>query len=204
MAPIHDTDVGEERWLRSEWENYELWEKLELRLKRQKRLWIFCTFITFMVLSAVPILMDRWPKWKTRSVVRNLAQHINQLKKHAAIQRAPLRFTLTQPAEGKFLIEKVTHCSQSLGSEVIQSGSLWNESSSAQVTFLTPEQGEALGVPGLTRSFCYEPLLGASVSGPSDFIQGFAVMPVTDLTERRMDRLSVLLLSGILAEATFE
>ena len=50
MVPIHDTDVAEERWSQAEWENYELWEKVELKLKRKKQLWILATFLVFLAL----------------------------------------------------------------------------------------------------------------------------------------------------------
>src|SRR6185437_11560801 len=91
MVPIHDSDVGEQRWSKSEWENYELWEKVELRLKRQKRLWVFATIVIFLGLSAVPIVIERWPKWSSRSMAVTLAREINRMKRDSSIGRSAFR-----------------------------------------------------------------------------------------------------------------
>ena len=34
MVPIYESDVAEERWSKSEWNHYELWEKVEQRVRR--------------------------------------------------------------------------------------------------------------------------------------------------------------------------
>lgn len=50
MVPIYDSDVAEERWSKAEWRNYELWEKLEQRQIRKKRLWIMATILVFLMI----------------------------------------------------------------------------------------------------------------------------------------------------------
>ena len=65
MVPIHDTDLAQERWSQTEWEHYELWEKLEVKLSDVARPSGSAPlpFLLFFILSSVPILIEHWPKW---------------------------------------------------------------------------------------------------------------------------------------------
>lgn len=215
MVPIHDTDLAEERWSQSEWDNYELWEKIEYRLKRRKKLWVFATFILFIALSAVPIVLDRWPKWKTRAFARKLAQEINHIKNDAITQRAAFRLRFAGEGKLSYAVEKLESCSSQHG-EIVRSGTL--SSSAALTTDVVPESKESnrgytwlsesagteLQVPGLVQEFCYDYLLGSSATQQDGVIIGFGIISVKDLTEKRLDRLSLLILSGTSAEISFD
>jgi hypothetical protein len=203
MVPIHDTDVAEERWSKAEWENYELWEKVELRLKRQKRLWIFATLVIFLVLSAVPIVMERWPKWSTRSMTVTLAREINRMKRESSIGRSAFRLRFVDEKKVSYVIEKIPSCSASQG-EIVHTGTLLPPGTRDEFLWVSPSRGDQLGVPGLVDEFCYDYLAGSGAVLKGQSVVGFGIIPVSDLTEKRIDRLSVLILSGPSAEISFD
>ncbi len=146
MAPIHDSDVGEERWNASEWANYELWEKVESRMRRKKRVWILITSCLVFILSAIPIVLDRSVKWQTRSAVRTFAQAINHLKREASVKQAPHRFRLVDH-QGKldFVVERVDSCQAQEGKLVLE-GSAAPQTDQGQLVALSGAQGEQLGL----------------------------------------------------------
>ena len=203
MVPIHDTDVAAERWSQSEWENYELWEKVELRFKRKRRIWILSTLIVFLALSAVPIVMDRWPKWTTRSLSRQLAQEINRIKKDAIIDQSAYRIRFLTEGNLGFVVEKLENC-KSTKIEPVRSGIFEKKMGSESYTWVSLHMGEELGVPGLVGDFCYDAYLGSSSVLTGDSVVGFGIIPVKDLAEKKIDRLSVLLLSGSSGEISFD
>jgi len=203
MAPIHDTDIAEERWSRGGWENYELWEKVEVRLRRQKRLWILATAVMFLSLSAVPIVMDRWPKWTSRAMTRKLAQEINHIKWEAIADRAAYRLRFVGEGHLDFIVEKLAQCSSPAG-EIKRTGRLGSEETSNTYSWVSAEQAKNFAIPGIVSEFCYDPLQGNYAFLNGGAVVGFGIISVKDLSESRLDRLSVLLLSGPSAEISFD
>ena len=220
MVPIHDTDVAEERWSKGEWENYELWEKVEVRLRRNRRVWIGATVLVFLALSAIPIVMDRWQKWATRELAKDLALEINRVKKDAAISRTPLRLVITSQDKFEFSVSQVSSCDNKtpqingptfpnspatpLPKPSVRTGVLAGGKWEGRFTVINSEQAEKLGIPGIVNEYCYDPYQGSSVeSKPLDAV-GFGIIPVKDLTENRIDRLTVLLLTGASADISFD
>lgn len=210
MVPIHDTDVAEERWSQAEWEGYELWEKIEARHKRKRRLWIFSTVMMILALSAIPMVYQKWEKWATRSLAQQLAVKLNQMKALAGIQHLPFRVRLLQGRESlDYVVEKLKACSDVKG-EVIETGSLQLTRVQNRYTWLTPEKGKLLGVPGLSSEVCYDPLLGIQASSLNDQkiidkkLVGFGILPVKDLANHEMNNLSIILLTPPQGEVTFE
>ena len=57
--------------------------------------------------SAIPTVMDRWPKWKTRSAARRLAQDIGKMKREASIERTSYRLQFVEGGRFEYFIEKV-------------------------------------------------------------------------------------------------
>ncbi len=204
MVPIHDTDVAAERWAQEEWENYELWEKVEVRLRRQKRLWVLATSVIFVILSALPIVVDRWPKWSTRVVLRHVIRQMSQMKREAGVQRAALRMRFLDPIRLTYQVEKIPNCQFHGVGEVVASGNFALLSRSEQYLFVDPKTGESLGIPGLQGEFCYDHLAGFAAASEGKEVVGFAVIPALDLAEKRLDRMSVLLLSGPSAEVSMD
>ena len=203
MVPIHDSDVGEQRWSNSEWENYELWEKVELRLKRRKRLWILATVIGVVFFSAIPTVMDRWPKWKTRSAARRLAQDIGKMKREASIERTSYRLQFVEGGRFEYFIEKVKDC-KAAGGEQVRSSLANAVVPGVEYALISSKMGQEFGIPGLIHSFCYSYLDGSVVSEYPDSIAGFGIISVKDLADKRLDRITLLILSGPSADVSFD
>jgi hypothetical protein len=70
--------------------------------------------------------------------------------------------------------------------------------------WLIPTRGTELGVSGLVGEFCYDYLAGSGAVLKGQDIIAFGIIPAKDLTEKHLDRLSVLLLSGPSAEISFD
>lgn len=207
MVPIHDTDLAAERWSRSEWDHVELWEKVEVRLRRRRWLWIIGTAAVFLSLSSVPIVLDRLPRWKALAASRRLAEQLDSIKKEAGFAKHPFRIRFIQPGTLRFSVEQVEQCSLAPGAEgvrLIREGDLERGGSGA-LTWIDPSRGERMGIPGLSEEFCYDPYKGSSArEAGGELLAGFGLLPVKDLTEERLDRAAILLLRGPSAEVSFE
>ncbi|MGZ3698094.1 MAG: hypothetical protein ACXWPM_04620 [Bdellovibrionota bacterium] len=200
MVPIHDSDIAEERWSKTGWDRYELWEKIELRLRRNRRFWIGGAVLLFLAFSAIPVFMDRIPKWKAMSLSRQFAQEVSALKRQASMERAAFRIRVLPGSALALMVEKGRSCADSQFAPVRQI----RLESSGEFGVLTPNQGAALGIPGLVSSFCYDSLSGSDAVLHGEALVGFGLIPVNDLTARRMDRISILLLKGPSAEISFD
>jgi len=202
MAPIHETDIAAERWSKAEWSHYELWEKLELKLRRRKLVWISATVAVFLALSSVPIILDRASKWTATSISRRLAQVINGMKSEASLRHRALRIRFVDAGDLGYRIESLASCSDAQG-ELVHTGTLEPRGRPGSFSLLPPEQAGALGIPGIVDSFCYDPYAGGGALGGSTLV-GFGILSAKDLTDRRSDRLSVLLIQGPSAELSFD
>lgn len=207
MVPIHDSDVAEERWSRAEWENYELWEKVGVRLKRQKQLWILATVIVFMILSSVPVIMEYWPKWMCRSTSRHLAQLMNRLKHQAIVAQSAHRIRFDADGSLNYLVEVLPNCKAPQGFPIrrgILDFTPPFETNNEAYLLLSSEQGEAFNIPGLKREYCYDPLQGSGPASAGEVASGFGVIPAKDLEDKRTDRLSILLVTGQEGDLSFD
>lgn len=203
MVPIYESDVAEERWKESEWGQYELWEKVEHRLHRAKRAWVIATAIVFVILSAVPVVMDQMPKWRSLYAIQSLAREINQIKREAGMSRSAVRIRFLDPVKLDFVVESAANCLESsfAQSKMIRPGAL---PGGGDLELLDRARGEERGIPGLVTSFCYDPYLGEQIASQSGEAVGFAIIPAKDLAERRFDRVALLVLSGTFGEISFE
>jgi hypothetical protein len=203
MAPIYDTDLADERFAKDEWNRYELWEKVEVRLRRRKRLWVGATCLVFLCLSSVPIVMDRLPKWRALAASRRLGQEINRIKREASREHAAFRIRFAGQGSLEYAVERASSCSDQ-SPRVERRGSLIMGSTASGFALLTPEQGSSLGVQGFSDSICYDYLAGSDAILRDRPLVGFGIAPVNDLAEGRSDRLAILLASGPSAEISFE
>jgi hypothetical protein len=220
MVPIYDSDLAEDRWSKAEWSHYELWEKVDQRIRKHKRLWIAATVLVFILLSSIPVIIEQRPKWRSLSAARKLGQEINWMKSEAAIHHSAYRIRFEGTGSLRYEVETADHCgnrgnraamANGMGSvtgdpaafKSVRSGSLL-ASGDESFVLLSREQGQRLNIPQLLESYCYDPLQGGQAEGSADDIAAFAIIPVNDLSVGRMDRLSVLLLSGASAELSFE
>ncbi len=190
MVPFHDTDVEGERWSQAEWVNYELWEKVEIRKKRRKRLLLLAAAFIWFCLSAVPILTERWPRWIARSLIRHCAQQVNQVKLEAVIRKAPVRIRFQGLA---YTMEVVHSCQDAQGVE-IRSGTLSHHRES-QFRVLQAEDG----LLPIVSAFCYDPLLGSNSTD-----DGIAIALMADIEQHATQRTALLLLHGASAELNFD
>ncbi|MBI4925746.1 MAG: hypothetical protein HY843_07460 [Bdellovibrio sp.] len=205
MAPIHDSDLAEERFKQLQWKYYELWEDIEQRLKKRKKLFILFALVLFFILLSVPIFQDRFPKWQTYQITTNLAKSINKLKREVTTQHVPLRlkfYDYSSYHKLKFRVEKVITCAASQG-EVLWQEELGSERALRDYALITNEGDNFLEVPNLVNSFCYDPFFGSAQTQNEESV-GFAVIPVKDLPLKRRDRVSYLILTGTSAEISFE
>jgi hypothetical protein len=204
MVPIHDTDVAVERWKKAEWTHYELWEKVEQRLKRRKRLWIGLTALLFIMLSAVPIVRERLPQWKGLSAARRLSQEVNQLKRDAAIEKAAFRLKFNNASGSTaYTVERTPSCAQA-GGDVVRSVELMKPSDVGTFAVISTEQGHALNLPGLVEQLCYDPVNGNFAASSGENLIGVGIIPARDLAESRLDRIALMLLTGLSAEVAFD
>ena len=203
MAPIYDTDLATERFAKDEWNSYELWEKTEVRFQRRKRIWVAAAFVAFLFFSSIPVVMDRLPKWKSLGAARRLAQEINQIKRDAGRAHAAYRIRFLGEGSLDYVVEQSSNCSEP-SSKRERSGQLLKGEDIGQYILVGPSQGGELGIRGFTESICYDYLSGSDVVLRGDTLVGFGIIPVNDLTQKRTDRLAVVLTSGPSAELSFE
>jgi hypothetical protein len=203
MVPIHESDVAENRWKDSEWSAYELWEKVEVKLRNRRKWIISFTILLFLVLSSLPLIQDRKAKWEGLSVMRKLAIGINETKVEASRLDHPLRVELVQNEDGIFYrVLKVSDCG-AVGEEVSHRRILDQEESKS-FKILDSKLGYDLSIPGIVQQLCYHPIDGNSVLPDSLPTQAFGILPVKDLTDRRTDRASFVYLTGNSAEISFD
>ncbi len=203
MVPIYDTDIAEQRWQQSDWEQYELWEKVELRLRRNKILWMIATAFVSLTLCSVPIIMDRSWKWSTLAAARRLGQEINRIKREAGVNHAAYRIRFSEDGSLAYRVERSSSCSDP-GFTITRVGSLVSDSKLTHFALLDSAKGIELGIPGLVKDVCYDYLAGSDAVLRGDAVSGFGIVPVNDLAEQREDRLSVLLVAGPSADVSFE
>ena len=207
MPPIHESDIAENRWSEKEWNHYELWEKIEVRLRRRKRLWIGGTILFFLCLASIPVIQERLPKWSAMAANRRLAQKVNSLKTLANQNHASYRIVFGLESGLDYRIQKVSSCKQSgkeIEGEIVESGRLNSSSQPDSLKLLSPEQGNSFSLASVVNSFCYDYLVGSEAMIKNQDFLAFVIMPANDLTEKRLDRLSVLMLGGQLAEISFD
>jgi hypothetical protein len=149
--------------------------------------------------------MEQYPHWTSLAAARRLGQEIDQMKREAATAHVPFRIRLTSSeASGvTFQVEKLEKCDSPTGTSV-RTGSLVSPADVSKYTFINRQLGESLSIPGLLQEFCYDPITGSASATRGENVAGFAIAPVKDLAEHRMDRIAILLLTGPSAELSFE
>lgn len=201
MAPIHESDLAENRSREQEWRKYELWERVEERLRRARWLWIGTAVALFLVVSSVPVIADRLPKWRTLAAARRLAREMSLLRVEAA-KRGAVRLRFPAAEDTAFIVEGVPDCAfKGAGAEIRRSRL---SRPGEGLSMADPEASQEFGVPGLRLEACFDAREGADFSLAGRTVSGFGVFPAADREHARTDRLSIVLLSGPLGEPTFE
>lgn len=202
MVPIHESDVAENRWKDDEWRQFELWERIELRLRRKKVWIILAVAFVFVAILAIPIVQDRLPKWRALNAMRVLAVRANQMKVDAAALGVPLRLRIENSAQGpQYVIERVERCDSGTSARAWGGGAVFDrpEVASEFVVF-EPRDATRLRLERVTTDVCYDPT-GAEASGR---VQALGILSAKDLTSGRLDRAAFLNFSGLFAEIDFD
>ena len=190
MVPIHDTDLAEERWSQAEWNHYELWEKIEMRVRRKRRIWVVSTVVCFLLLSSVPIIHENRPRWAALRAARHLARELQRVKRDASLVDRAFRIRFRPGGQLLFDVEQLTRCGASGPGVLIRSGSV-QEGASLPLVLLDG--------PSLSNSFCFDPLNGLSEPSVS-----FGIAPSDDAKAGRDDRAVVLIANGTSAEISYD
>lgn len=203
MAPIHESDIEENRFKSNEWNHYELWEKVEVRLKRRKWLWISFVVVVFIALSAIPIFSDRKIKWVEVGGLRRLSETLGEMKVRVGHEKKTERLTFVDGGVPQYVIERVESCDQP-GGEVIQSGSLNLSGRETEIQVLTEQDATRFGIPGVSNRICYDPIQGMRYESNNREVKALALIPRVDYESTRTDRIAILLFAGPNGEMSFE
>lgn len=186
-----------------DWGDYELWEKIEIRMRKRKRWIVAAAVLLFLILSAVPVVMDRQPRWQAYRVARGLTQILSGVKTRAAADAVAYRVTVAPDLS--LVVEKATaesvRCTQTgagLWSAVDMSadGQMAQWLAQAQgfgIALLPMDIAQAQGLDRATNQFCYEPIaVDAAPATGGARADGIGLLPRADLETERFDRLVVL------------
>lgn len=124
------------------------------------------------------------------------------MKREASIDQSAFRLRFAARGALDYQVERVRSCSDpEADGVVVKSGTLIPGKG---YVLMSPDRGKGLGIPGLIEELCYDPLRGSGAAGAGSSVSGFAVIPGADLEAGRLDRMSLLVLSGASAEVSFE
>lgn len=202
MVPIHESDVAENRWKDDEWRQFELWERIEFRLRR-KRVWLIAaSVLIFTSILAIPVIEERLPKWRALNAMRLLAVRANQMKVDAASLGVPLRLRIENSSEGpKYLIERVESCVSGVEAKIWGEGSVFeNSERGSEYLVFDPKSANAEGLERVTSEVCFDPVGMEHHDG----VKALGILTAKDLTEHRLDRVAFLNFSGLFAEIDFD
>ena len=190
--PIHETDLEENRFRSDEWKYYELWEKVEVRLRRRKALWMFLVVVIFLAISSVPVFLDQAPRWRGKAALRELADQINQIKVEVIAEQKPIRLSF----EGNhYKVELVPSCESMEIGTVLREGELLTPMTSQELVRLSREEGAQLGIGVLADQFCYHPTQGFMGFQAGAF--AFGIIPKSDWSDREDRRVALLMLNDL-------
>lgn len=205
MAPLHESDVAENRWKESEWRNFVLWEKLEVRFKRKKN-WILAIFL-FLSLSilAVPTVRDRYPKWLGEGIARKIAETVLEVRLESSIRHSAVMIQLEKRGDEIWVkAETLRDCRSTIGRELLKEWNVAQARSGRRFAVLTQEQGVQVAIPQVTTEICYDPEKGFHSRGDGLETSVFAIAPVKDLATERLDRWSVVRIGTHSGEVSFQ
>ncbi len=203
---IHETDSGENRWERESWRTFELWEKLEVREKRRRKIWIAITALVFLGLSSIPVISDQGPRWQAKRASRKTAELIVEMTTVSARERKARRLRFVSGGEPlSYVVESPTQPEKGCGADqfvTVESGTVLSPLEAAGLRIIDPTLATRFSIPNMVDQFCYDP-----IEGNTHPILGIGIVPVKDLSpvveESRLDRMVILLIKGREAALAF-
>jgi hypothetical protein len=206
-------ELAQEHFVNEEWKDYELWDKTVARIKKRRLIWILTALFVFLILSSIPIIIERSPKWRALQATKELALKLSELKVKTALEHTSffIKFDTTNPGL-KYRVQKIKSCTDNpvipIGPET--ENHLLDETVSSQLQFISKATGSEIDIPRLTEEFCFDALSGSSAT--ENAALGVGIIPVTDLTNlendgnltnSRNERAAILLITGNSAEFSF-
>jgi hypothetical protein len=195
LAPIRPDDVeNQAQAIHEEWKSYELWEKVEVRERRNRRGWIVLTGLLFLILSAIPVILEQGPRWKSLSLARQVASELNRVRRDAALLHEPMNVRLVFDEWMTIQVSRVKSCQDEAPASLYRQERL-DPRAQAKFRWADSEIAQKFGLEKMVQSLCFDPIRGWSIEGQEPV--GIAIFPVRDLAEMREDRAAVVWVSGI-------
>jgi hypothetical protein len=195
--------------LETEWDTGDLYEKRRVKSRRRWVLLLSAVFLTFLGLCSVPVIQERSPKWKTLQAARRLAVQIEQLKTLAIQKKKAMHLRWSE--QGELVLLESAHCSAPVApvtpgapvSDTSGGGSTdvpqivekksWIDP--ARVHGLLGAEASALDLRWVIDKICFDPVYGLQFEAEQSRAI-FVLVPVKDLTDKRLDRASYVVMDG--------
>lgn len=200
-----DEELSKARWREAEWREFELWEKIEARLAKRKRLGVIAASILFLILLSIPVYREQVPRWSALRVARQFADEITELKRDAVIRRKPMLLRVEMEEKRLrldfFETERCGLTAPAADQTPRSVHYLKRRRARVDVSLLSPNDASRLGIPQGANSFCYDPAVAFSQT------LSFIFIPQSDIAEvenASLDRAVILIAEGPEATLTYE
>lgn len=177
------------------WAETELYEKQRIRKIRKNAALIALTMLIFFGLTAIPVIQVRYPAWRTFKAARIISEHLEQIKVDAISKKRPIRLDWNESGT-EYKETWVKSCTDTTG-EVRNTWSLPHAAESYVI--VNKLRAQDLEISAIEDFFCFDPLSGF-FGIPQ---QATAIIPVKDLTEKRLDRVSYVIVDALSAKISF-
>ncbi len=185
---MDDPVKSDNRWVSEEWRSFELYEKVRIRTRRSKFLLIFSATVLFLGLCSVPVIEERSPKWQSLRIARDLSVEIEKIKTLAIKSKKPVRLFFISP--NLLEVDLLSHCTDVKGQPVVTKQ--WT-GDDVKFKILSQDEAKEFSIALVGDAVCFDPVEGL-ISKHSK--QVIAIIPVKDLSEKRLDRASYVIIEG--------
>jgi hypothetical protein len=205
MAPLHDSDIPENRWKDSEWKYFVLWEKLEHQIQKRKRWIVGFTVLLGLGILSIPTIQSRYSKWLGLSIMRRFAVEVHRAEMESSRQRTSILVQLMKDSGAIWILsEAVGSCYDFTERREISRVQLSTPAQGRRFDVLTEGLAMNLSLQNLSQQFCYDPEKGQVMKSSNAPFTALGLIPVKDLSEKRLDRVTILRVTGPQASLSFE
>jgi hypothetical protein len=204
-TPNHPDMINpDDRWAQEEWGSFELYERKRIRERRSRLLLIFSAMTVFLVLCSVPVIRERSVKWDTLRIARDLAVEVEKAKSLAIQRKLPVRMVFSNV--NTLEVQILDRCPQAsepgkdLDVKVLEvvATKVWTEKDGI-FKILTVDDAKEYSIDLVEPAVCFDPADGLINTYDQQVI---AVVAVKDLSDKRLDRASYVVLAGQSARAS--
>lgn len=198
--------------LTQDWRSFELYEKVRIRERRKKALWISAAMLVFFGLCSIPVVKNRYPKWESLKQARVLAVQLEKAKTFSIQNKKAVRVVFSTP--GEIEIRETAHCKVE-GADLPTAPGAASDKTIEKLAWAvgTPEShplvmvseqlAKEFGLDFVFSEVCFDPVLGlVAPQGLSESVkQVLIIVPAKDLTaegekEKKLSRASFVELRG--------